>query len=226
MIPLFVVEQHHQVLPFWDRISRVTPLDFILTLDHHTDVLSAFSRMEEKPEIDRDSVFEAVDALRHDEHIDWALRAGIMKRSIILSHENFSRPANPAMKVVCPDIWPDTQSILNSVPEAIRAAGSVLETKYLSSALSGEDLRGNYILDIDLDNFLCEKSLEPDDPSFFFMLAQNAKGISVSMERDWQKILRLKGETVTSEDVLQKLKTLLSFLEISESCCIVPERRN
>ena len=85
----------------------------------------------------------------------------------------------------------------------------VLETEYLSNALSGEDLSGKYILDIDLDNFLCAKALMPEDPAFFLNLVEHSAGISISMERDWQKILRLKGESLNSDDILSMLGTLI-----------------
>ena len=224
MPKLFVGEQHHEVLPFWAEIAGNGTLDFILTLDHHTDILPAFSRLEQKPEINRSEPEKAVELLRHDEHIDWALRAGIMKRSIIISHEIFTEPAHPAMSVICPEIWPEPQAVLNSEPEAFTAASSVLETNYLQSALDGFEWNGRYILDIDLDNFLCRKALEPDDPSLFLELAANAEGISISLEQDWQKILRLRGETINSRDILEILKELFlkNELEISQTDCIVP----
>ena len=207
-IPVFRAEFHHEVLPFWAELAGNGTLDFVLTLDHHTDVLPAFSRLNPKPGIDRMRVREAVGLLRHDEHIDWALRAGIIRNAVIVSHENFTTPAHPAMKVIRPEIWPETQAVLNSEPEAYEAASQVLETEYLKRALDGVDLSGNYILDIDLDNFLCEKALHPADPSFFLSLAENAEGISISMERDWQKILRLKGENFTSDDAFRTLAEL------------------
>lgn len=209
MIPYCVVEEHHQVLPFWAATAGNGTLDFILTLDHHTDVLPAFSRMETKPEIDRNNPEKAILQLRHDEHIDWALRAGIMKQALILSHENFTEPAHPAMKVICPEFWPESQVILNSGPAAVSAAEKVLEPEYLQLAVSAEDLEKNYILDLDLDNFLCRKALHPENTEFFQELAKHAKGISISMERDWQRLLRLRGETLTSDDVLAMLETLI-----------------
>ena len=209
MIPFCIVEEHHQVLPFWTETAGNGTLDFILTLDHHTDVLPAFSRLENKPEINRSEPEKAVVLLRHDEHIDWALRAGIMKEAIILSHENFTIPAHPAMRVICPELWPKTQAILNSEPAAVSAAEKVLEPEYLQYAVFRNDLTKNYILDIDLDNILCEKALHPEKPEFFLELANHAKGISISMERDWQRILRLKGETFTSNDILSMLETLI-----------------
>ena len=224
MRKLYIVEEHHHVLPFWAETAGAEPLDFILTLDHHTDVLPAFSRMEDPPEIDRSQPERAVSQLRHDEHIDWALRAGIMKRSIIIAHENFTEPAHPAMTVIRPEIWPETQAVLDSAPEAYAAAGSVLETGYLRGALQGIDLSGKYILDLDLDNFLSMRSVQPEDPSFFLELAAHAEGVSVSMERIWQKILRLRGETLDSETVLNELNALFrrNKLEFSETHCIVP----
>ena len=209
MIPFCIVEQHHQVLPFWKEIAEQCHLDFILTLDHHTDVLPAFSRIQSKPAITLDCAEQAVLQLRHDEHIDWALQAGIMDQAIILSHENFTVPAHPAMKVICPEIWPDTQDILNSTPAAVDAAQKVLEPAYLKRAVHEEDLNRNYILDIDLDNFLCAKALQPDDPSFFRALAGNAKGISISLEQDWQRILRLQGETLNTAQILFMLESLI-----------------
>ena len=224
MTPCCIVEEHHQVLPFWNRIAGDTPLDLILTLDHHTDVLPAFSRMETKPEIRRESVTEAVKLLRHDEHIDWALRAGITKRAVILSHENFTLPAHQEMRVICPEIWPESQEILNSSTDAVFAAEQVIESEYLHKALSGEDFSGRYILDIDLDNFLCAKSVMPTDRSYFLELAEKAAGISFSLERDWQKILRFRGENITSDEILQSLFELFRQipLDFSGSDCIVP----
>ncbi|MBR2440312.1 MAG: UPF0489 family protein [Lentisphaeria bacterium] len=209
MIPFCIVEEHHQVLPFWTETAGNGTLDFILTLDHHTDVLPAFSRLETKPEIDRMNPEKAVLQLRHDEHIDWALRAGIMNRALILSHENFTEPAHPAMMVICPELWPDTQAILNSEPSAVSAAEKVLEPEYLQYAVTGDDLKKSYILDIDLDNFLCKKALRPERPEFFLELVNHAKGISISMERDWQRILRFRGETLTSDDILSMLESLI-----------------
>ena len=91
----------------------------------------------------------------------------------------------------------------------VSAAEKVLEPEYLQLAVSAEDLEKNYILDIDLDNFLCRKALHPENTEFFQELAKHAKGISISMERDWQRLLRLRGETLTSDDVLSMLETLI-----------------
>ena len=44
---------------------------------------------------------------------------------------------------------------------------------------------------------------------FFLNLVEHSAGISISMERDWQKILRLRGETLNSDDILSMLGTLI-----------------
>ena len=203
MPKLFVGEQHHEVLPFWAEIAGNGTLDFILTLDHHTDILPAFSRLEQKPEINRSEPEKAVELLRHDEHIDWALRAGIMKRSIIISHEIFTEPAHPAMSVICPEIWPEPQAVLNSEPEAFTAASSVLETNYLQSALDGFEWNGRYILDIDLDYFKGEKSIQPQNTDVFADMIRQASAVTISRETDWVRLLNMDFNRALNSDYFQ-----------------------
>lgn len=208
--PLALVEQHHHVLLPWARhVRRTGQSCHAVTLDHHTDVLPAFSRSGTKGNFDFSSdeaVCSALSLLRHDEHIDWALRAGILHSARILSHENFTECAHPAMSVSRDVLWPEPQEILNGSEQAVKAAEQVLETNCLRRQLPA--LADPLILDIDLDNFLCERALHPQDPSFFLALAERAELITVSLERDWVRCLRFRGETITADSLFEDLLRL------------------
>lgn len=48
-----------------------------------------------------------------------------------------------------------------------------------------------YILDIDLDYFKGEASVNPADPSLFLKLIRDAAAVTVCRERDWVRLLNL-----------------------------------
>ena len=64
------------------------------------------------------------------------------------------------------------------------------------------------ILDVDLDNFLCARALHPRDASYFLELAERAELITVSLERDWVRCLRFRGETISAESLFEDLLQL------------------
>ena len=208
--PLALVEQHHHVLIPWTRLARRTGRRYhAVTLDHHTDVLPAFGRSAVKGTFDfhsEEAVLSALALLRHDEHIDWALRAEVLASARILSHESFTPCAHPAMTVRCDSVWPETQEILNGSPRALSAAEQVLETGYLRRGIP--EIPEPLILDVDLDNFLCARALHPRDASYFLELAERAELITVSLERDWVRCLRFRGETVTADSLFEELLLL------------------
>lgn len=200
--------EHHQVLIPWSRLARKTGLKYhVISLDHHTDVLPSFQRSAKKGDFDfstEEAVLKDLALLHHDEHFDWALRAGILGSALIVSEENFTPPAHPSLRISCDPVWPDPQSILNGTPEAIHAAEQVLESDYLSRQIG--TIPHPLILDLDLDYFLCEKALHPRDDSFFRRLIAEAELITCSLETEWQKILRLPGETLDSKAVFSFLR--------------------
>ena len=204
--------EHHHVLIPWSRLARKTGRRYhVISLDHHTDILPSFQRSEQKGDFDfstEEAVLRNLALLHHDEHFDWALRAGILESALIVSEENFTQPAHPAMRISCDPVWPDPQSVLNGTPEAFRAAEQVLESDYLSRQIG--TIPHPLILDLDLDYFLCEKALHPRDDSFFRDLIAEAELITCSLETEWQKILRLPEEKLDSETAFSFLKEVIS----------------
>ena len=95
---LEVVPLHHEVLRAWCRHRREVEFPPVaVTFDHHTDTLPAFSRAASS-EAERESwitefdwrsdvsVETALQRLRHDEHLDLALRGGVISGSIVIAH--------------------------------------------------------------------------------------------------------------------------------------------
>ena len=98
-----IVENHHQVLPAWAQARQrsLAPLP-VWTLDYHTDTMPCFRGNLPPPEDgawqDPAAVAAAVADLRHDEHFDWALRAGILCEAHIgICGENTDIIAHPAI---------------------------------------------------------------------------------------------------------------------------------
>lgn len=187
---VYEVEDHHHVLLPWaeERKRPGEPLH-IVTLDHHTDTLPVYTHYHEthpgeKHQIiyDFDSVADALDDMRHDEHFDFAVKNNIIKSAAIFSHVNFAIDVNPAVTIV------------HTPPEEGQEAAyyaKTLEADFLQKNLQVAPLAAPYILDIDLDVFKGEKSIHPDDPSCFYQLIRDAEAITISRERDWVRLLNL-----------------------------------
>ncbi|HJW53986.1 MAG TPA: UPF0489 family protein [Burkholderiaceae bacterium] len=62
-----------------------------------------------------------------------------------------------------------------------------------------------YILDIDLDVFHCRKAIEPDDPTTFYRLIRNATIITIAREPECVDELKLEGETIDANLLLDRL---------------------
>lgn len=207
---LFTAENHHEVLPFWSACRREKQKALtVLTLDHHTDVVRAFR--DEQRHVPAEAwqeshqVTAAVRELRHDEHFDWALRAGIIREAFIVSHTCATVPADERLHVLCDPLWPEENELFRT-PELYRSlADSVLETAYLFRQFGDLSRYGEFILDIDCDYILTAKALSPRDGTFFRSLIRQAAMVTVSLEKDWVRLLRFPGETLTSGEILQHL---------------------
>lgn len=188
-----IVEDHHFALFPWAEAAAQLPEPlFILTLDHHTDTLPAFTHYKEVNNGKTHKLLynwkepaelgEALEEMRHDEHFDFAVRNGIIRGGAIFSHVNFAVDVNPALKIV------------HFPPEEGREEeyySETLESSFLEKNLAMIHLARPYILDIDLDVFKGEKSIAPDDPSVFYQLIRDAEEITVCRERDWVRLLNL-----------------------------------
>ncbi|MDW8848917.1 UPF0489 family protein [Flavobacterium sp. MMLR14_040] len=232
---IFICEEHHHVLKFWRQYRAEQP--YLVTFDHHTDLHRAFQgylntisytgkRWESQAEWDLaqskllskmiEDNWENINDLKHDEHIDAAINAGFIKKALVYSHDSYH---NKPDRVFCINVtknYSGQQVINNSQsyhePSTI-INGPELESRFrlFDLYIPREQWINNYILDIDLDFFQTKKSITPEDTSFFKMLIENAKGISIAKESGW--IATWKREHDPSLSVEFLLERLLNLIK-------------
>lgn len=208
MAEFAVCDLHHQVLKCWTEVrKKINSPVRVITLDYHTDTMPCFRHELPPPQYgdwqDEKILQHALKNLRHDEHFDWAVCAGIISGADILAYfPPYQKPENPLLNVISPPEFPEADIILNQPEKFRHMAEKVISTpfllKHLESVLpkDGEP----YIFDIDCDYFLCRKALENPDNQLFVKLLHNALAVTVSLENDWVKILKLPGETLTGSE--------------------------
>lgn len=113
---VYTFESHHYAMIPWHELRREYERSLrLLTLDYHTDTMVAFRKYageqisltnndtDEWRRIaqravadisigDIDSINQAVVRLKHDEHIDAALKANILSLAFVIASDNFERP--------------------------------------------------------------------------------------------------------------------------------------
>ena len=198
-LPVTVSLHHHALLPWAELRRTLAVAPQVITLDFHTDTLSALSRgiTAESGSWQNDDILrETVMQLHHDEHFDWALRTGLISRAdIIAVSPQVGEYGHPAMQVhaLAPELTPDT--VLQS-PEKIRhLADNALDL------LPEIPVNMPYILDVDCDFFLTEQALHIRQDSRFAGWVRHAAMITISTENDWVKLLRLPGENITGDTI-------------------------
>ena len=145
---LEVVPLHHEVLRAWCRHRREVEFPPVaVTFDHHTDTLPAFSRAASS-EAERESwitefdwrsavsVETALQRLRHDEHLDLALRGGVISGSIVIAHSTENvivETLNPQIRVAADETWPELNFLLNHPAEFRPLAGRVFDSGWLAA---------------------------------------------------------------------------------------------
>ena len=212
------VSLHHEVLRPWaDLCARLPAPPCVLSLDFHTDTLSAADRGLPLPEPGAfrrpDSVRTALKTLHHDEHFDWALRSGMIAQAVIVSISPQIGPLpHPGLRVLPFRDAPDVQTILNE-PETARKFADGLLSRRLPDSAELDFTRGTdpWILDIDCDVFLTERSLEYPEDGVFAGWIRRAALITLSRESDWVNLLRLPGESVTGESIASVLCGKINF---------------
>ena len=209
---------HHEVLAIWAawrRAHEETPVA-VLCLDHHTDVVRAFrdaaAAIEEGAWRSPEAVAGAVARLRHDEHFDWAVKSCLVQEVFIASHTCATPPADGRLHVLCDPRWPGENEFLRE-PERFRAlADSVLESDCLARQFGDIHRYGPFILDIDCDYILTRRALSPRDGGYFNALLRRAELVTVSLESDWVRLLKLPGEDLTGTDIASAVEARLENL--------------
>ena len=249
---VYIVESHNQVLEAWERASKPN----VFSLDFHTDTREAFqnysywradsevksgrcsdsaARNKELTDqkinqyLDKKITINQInDNLKHDEHLDFAVRTEMIDTAFILSVNSNTTSSNP--NVYIPggaEEYGDQRIIEFSPPcvpgclkqvhdEACRTlrADNAVEDALLENAVSrAESYRpsffSNYILDIDCDYFNTEKSLYPENTGLFKKLIRDSEFITIAMEPECVKICRHEGSSLDSDTILDRLMSII-----------------
>lgn len=106
---IYIVQEHHHVLEAWAEYrKKVKTAPVLITLDHHTDTHSAFLHFSYNSKTDKldnsranellslidymvdETVIRAIEKLRNDEHIDAAIKSGIISKAFVISYDAHS----------------------------------------------------------------------------------------------------------------------------------------
>lgn len=183
---------------------------------HAPDDVAAYAESESRKIDfgDRQSVLDAEARLAHDEHIDCAHRAGVISEAFVLLGPDdgddpqngwstvFETPCDP----FCTKPYHDDDCWRWSADNVLEPIILDPRIRAIEAALGGALHERAYILDIDLDVFTTQRSVEPSDPSLFHKLISGAAIITVALEPSCVEECRLDGETITSVSLFERVR--------------------
>lgn len=237
MKQLFIVKDHHHVLIPWAKVRQTNGKLNLITFDHHTDVHEAFlHHLYYHKHEDLDSlivridfrnertIIDAIKNLRNDEHIDTAIRCGIINKAFSIAYDgSFDKPEsnertaafkNEETKLLImlgqipvPEAktYPDSKIYVVGTSEYLDDENCISD-EFLLPILSkmkimnkADVMEDEYILDIDLDYFHSYKALERSDIDLFRSFLRRATAITIATEPDFAF------EGIKPEDILKKI---------------------
>jgi len=236
---VYIVQSHHQVLEAWE----LAPHCNVLTLDYHTDTRKAFNtyaywrtdsevkagKCKTPDKRKNDLVLEKIQGykenrlsieeinrnLRHDEHIDFAVRTGIAEKVFVLSRNRNESSANPRVfQVHDQEEYKEQPIIEYTLPEKKgdkRLCDDLLDSAMNEAEELEEGFFDRFILDIDCDFFNQEKNLHPATLNTFGQLVNRAELITIAKEPECVKICRNQGSTLTAESIKNRLLDLIEL---------------
>lgn len=252
---IYIVESHNQVLEAWESLHGLN----VFSLDFHTDTRQAFynysywradsevksglyRNLQERAEKLTDqkinqylekqmTINQINNNLKHDEHLDFAIRSNMIDTAFVLSKNSNETSSNSNVYIVDSQEQYNKQRIIEFSPSCIpgcsktihdeecriRRADSSIEDFFLVDAIGRaksfkSSFFDNYILDIDCDYFNTEKSLYPENLEVFKRLIRNAELITIALEPECVKICRHEGCQLVSEDILTRLISILETI--------------
>tara|TARA_R110002072_G_scaffold187924_1_gene344710 strand:- start:117 stop:878 length:762 start_codon:yes stop_codon:yes gene_type:complete len=209
---VFIVDHHHEVLPAWAHAHRrhKAPLPLV-TFDYHTDLHGAFlsyafvkGGMREGDDVifqiaedrlkvidlsEEKSIQDAVNDLRHDQHIDCAIRLGVISHAFIsLGRRDAGMEHSDATIFEYEPCYPGCSKSIHDENCDTPRANLVIDDSVLEARLSAignafQWENSPYILDVDLDVFSNSASISPPSANCFYELIRGADVITIAREK-------------------------------------------
>ncbi|MDY0051008.1 MAG: UPF0489 family protein [Aliarcobacter sp.] len=204
---IYIVENHHEVLEAWEIYKNQ---NFnVITLDTHTDTKLCFENYcyhntttsniliynYNNNYID---IKDIITKLKNDEHIDFAVKSGIVNKVFVISYNTSYNMSNtnifseePTNYNNQPIIEYDNFTTLTCEDSYIHSRTIALTPKVLNDATNyfsslDKNYANKYILDIDLD-YICTMYAFDEDLSEFKNLIKNAEIITIAKESSFVK---------------------------------------
>lgn len=249
---VYIVRSHNQVLEAWEARPGLK----VFSLDFHTDTREALGSYAywrtdsevragrcDDPEqrkrelrdekirayLEGDATIRGInDNLKHDEHLDFAVRCDMIEKAFVLSKNSNPSSSNPNVHIALGTEEFAGQRIIEYSPPCVPGcpesvhdddcrrllADASLEDTVLGDAVSTAEsfdpfFFDGYILDIDCDYFNTEKSLRPEGAGVFRRLVRNAALITIALEPECVRICRLEDSFLESGRILEGLIALI-----------------
>ncbi len=253
MTELFVCDEHHHVLEAWEKY----PGNNVITLDYHTDTHPAFQHYSYGKHKDiqnrenlvqnmlseqsllvnnyrsgKKSLNECINLLRNDEHIDFAVQAGIVNSVFVIpsggdgnngfvnkrifdARHQHTYNAHPIIEYnyIC---LPNCKRGPHNDDCLIDLAANLIDDIFLNDAVSYVETLlpsffHNYILDIDLDYFRSITAFQSTQLFVFKSIAQHANLLTIAKEEACLEMHKLEGDLITADVALGNIKRILNL---------------
>jgi hypothetical protein len=233
---IYIVENHHEVIiPWSEYVSNNETAPVLLTFDHHMDTRSAFYRhsckiAEQEWKSVRDqlianvdihessTIIAALEMLRNNEHIDFALQTGIVSDAVVFSlmsagicrdyANNKIYYIDPFCTSKCNKSSHDDDCIIDVYDKVIEGDELLFKlnqiNKFIPGFFTSNTINKKFILDIDLDCFHTKKSINAVDMSVFNYLINNSEIITIATEGSYVE-LEKKDNDINENYLLEKL---------------------
>ena len=207
---LYIVENHHEVLEAWEKYKNQKIN--VITLDTHTDTKLCFENYCYHNTTTSSTILinnynnntidikNIISKLKNDEHIDFAVRSGIVNKVFVISYNTSYSIGNANIFSEEPNNYNNQLIIeynnfttLTSEDSYIHSRTIALTPKVLNDATNyfsslDKNYANKYILDIDLD-YICTMYAFDEDLSKFKELIQNAELITIAKEPSFVKLI-------------------------------------
>lgn len=250
---VYIFEDHAIALLCWaeERKNAIRSLNLI-SLDHHTDTHPAFTQDFYKKNVEhneealenhsanlkklidfnnQESLFNALNRLKHDEHIDAAIGANIIHSAFVISTDNNELSPQESMRrkiyvIGYRGCTEDCDKEIHDDDCYRKCVDQVIESEHLSNRINHLNfmtgrtniLSEGYILDIDLDYFNTIKSINPKNKVFFYDLIRESHAITIAKESQWVYNEALDKLNINSNLLLERLILhITEALEIPEN---------